>query len=328
VYALAVIVDCRRSRSGFSHLVRHAVAVVPVMAALWWASVNKVAEGAGATLHFGLYGPARNAPLIALALSFGPMLVLCAIGLLPNRRVSLSRVSHVLAGTILVLLVMHLITMTVDEFWIGFRTGHLVFVLVPPIVARGLLWLWSGTSRRRAIATVAAIAACGLPTTVIDAFNAQDVENTHQAFGLRLTVRLTPEEQEGLAWIRANTPPDAVVQAEPIVRERDTWSLIPSFAERRMAAGLPISLMHVPEYDDRSAQVQQIYGYADPDPARRSAVELGIDYLWVDVTERLAYPNVAKFDDHPEWFAPVFRNREVTIYRIIRDDSARMSGSR
>ena len=40
----------------------------------------------------------------------------------------------------------------------------------------------------------------------------------------------------------------AIVQMEPMVRGREHWTLIPSFAGRRMAAGLPISLLPLPEY--------------------------------------------------------------------------------
>jgi hypothetical protein len=327
VYGLAVLGHWWRAGGSFVPVLRHGAAIVPVVAALAWASLNKVTDGAGSTLHFGPYGPAANAPLLAFILSFGPLLVLTVIGLLPNRRVPLASIWPALSGLVLVILVMHLVTMTVDEFWIGFRTGHLVFVLVPPIVARALLWLDHQPSRVLAWSVVSGVLAIGAPTTVIDAFNAQDVENTHEGIGITWVVRLTPEEQQGLAWIRANTPPAAIVQADPAARGRDTWSLIPSFAGRRMAAGQPISLMHVADYDTRSDAVQKIYGYGDPQPAWRSAVDLGIDYLWVDRVERTAYPNVKKFDDHPEWFVPVFRNAEVTVYRISRDDSARTSGS-
>ena len=56
------------------------------------------------------------------------------------------------------------------------------------------------------------------------------------------------------------TPPAAIVQMDPTARGRTTWSLIPSFAQRRMAAGLPISLLGgtAPdtEYADRSIRVQ------------------------------------------------------------------------
>ena len=328
VYGLAVLGRWWQVRGSIVPIVRHAVAIVPVVAALGWASLNKVAEGAGETLHFGLYGPAANAPLIAFALSFGPLLPLIALGLLPQRTVPLSRIWPALSGIVLVVLVMHLVTITVDEFWIGFRTGHLFFLLVPPLIVRGLLWLRDQPSRRLATVVVAAVLVAGLPTTIIDAFNAQDVENEDEGIGLRWTLHLTPEQQAGLAWLRANTPPTAIVQAEPLARGRNAWSLIPSFAERRMAAGEPISLLHVPAYDSKSDEVQRIYGYADAEQAWRTAKELGIDYLWMDRTDREAYPNTAKFGDHPELFTPVFTGGDVAIYEVNRGDTARTSGTR
>ncbi len=328
VYGVAVIGDWWRKRGSPTAILKHAIAVVPVAAALGWAALNQIAAGAGGTLHFGPYGPGRNAPLIAFFLSFGPLLLPLAFGLLRNADVPFRQVWPSVAGVVLVVLVMHLVTMTVDEFWIGFRTGHLFFVLVPPIIARGLLWLWQPSRRPFAKVLVTGLFAVGVLTTIIDAFNAQDVENTHQGIGLRWTLRLTPEQQAGLEWIRLHTPPDAVVQAEPTVRGRDGWSLIPSFAERRMAAGQPISLLHVPEYDTRSEAVQKIFAFADADQAWQSARRLGIDYLWMDATDRAAYPNVAKFADHPELFAPVFVGGDVAVYQISRDGSARTSGSR
>ena len=104
---------------------------------------------------------------------------------------------------------------------------------------------------------VVLVFAAGLPTTVIDAYNAQDVENRSMGPGFHWTVVVTPAEQQALAWIRTHTPADAVVQAEPIVRGRETWSLIPSLAERRMAAGNGIPLPG-PDYGPRSQQVRGV----------------------------------------------------------------------
>ncbi|MGC4085750.1 MAG: hypothetical protein QM736_27395 [Vicinamibacterales bacterium] len=328
VYGLAIVGHWWITRGLIVPVFAHALATIPVMAALGWASLNRVADGAGGTLHFGLYGPASHNPLVAFVLSFGPLLVPIVLGLLPNRRVPLARVWPALAGAVLVVLVMHLVTMTVDEFWIGFRTGHLLFVFVPPLVARGLLWAWDRRSQPIVTILVGGAFAVGLLTTAIDAFNAQDVENTDEGVGLQWTLHLTPEQQAGLEWIRRNTPPTAIVQAEPVVRGRDAWSLIPSFAERRMAAGQPISLMHVSEYDTRSDQVQRIFAYPDAEQAWTIARDLGIDYLWMDATDRRAYPNTAKFADHPDRFVPVFTAGDVAIYEISRDGSARTSGTR
>ena len=86
--------------------------------------------------------------------------------------------------------------------------------------------------------------------------------------------------------------------------------------------------MHVPEYDTRSDAVQKIYAFADADAAWASARSLGIDYLWLDATDRAAYPNAAKFADHPELFSPVFTGGDVVVYQLSRDGNARTSGSR
>ena len=124
----------------------------------------------------------------------------------------------------------------------------------------------------------AGIVLSGLPTTVIDAYDAQDVANTSMGPGFHWTLSLSAQQQDALYWIHTQTPLDAIVQAEPTVRGREAWSVIPSFAGRRMAAGLPISLMHVPAYDTRSLAVHEIFAGPDPETARRLARELAIDY--------------------------------------------------
>jgi uncharacterized membrane protein len=88
-----------------------------------------------------------------------------------------------------------------------------------------------------------------------------------------------------------------------------------------MSAGRPISLLggttDGSEYDQRSSIVRTIYQTTDARHARDLALSLHIDYLWVDRIERGAYAaGVAKFDAAPQWFAPVFRNREVTVFRV------------
>jgi uncharacterized membrane protein len=103
---------------------------------------------------------------------------------------------------------------------------------------------------------------------------------------------------------------------DPTVRGRSTWSLIPSFAERRMAAGLPISLLDVPEYHERSQRVRVIYDAPSAADAARIARILRIDYLYVDEVERSAHPSAAKFDASPEFFERVFGEGDVAVYRV------------
>ena len=211
---------------------------------------------------------------------------------------------------------MWFVTLTVDIHWVGFRGGQLFFVLAPALVARGFVRLWDTGLKRAAIALGLFVAATGSPTTVIDAYNAQDVWNRKMGPGFHWTVALTPAEQEALEWIRTNTRPRAVVQAEPMVRGRETWSLIPTFAERRMAAGNALPLLGAPGDAEQCDRVRQIYASADAATARRLAKSMGIEYLYVDATERRAYPDVSKFDAYPQWFERVFANTEVSVYAV------------
>ena len=94
---------------------------------------------------------------------------------------------------------------------------------------------------------------------MIDTYNAQDIGNRRPGPGFRWTLHTTAAQQEAFAWMRANTRAEDIVQMEPIVRGREHWTLIPSFAGRRMAAGLPISLLPLPIYQERSAQVRTIF---------------------------------------------------------------------
>ncbi len=103
--------------------------------------------------------------------------------------------------------------------------------------------------------------AIGAPTTIIDAYNAQDIDDLDVGPGFHWTLVLNPDEQQVLHWIRTIDASErascrwsrrfAIGILSPVAGANVGVS-IPSFAERRMAAGLPISLMRVPEYARRS----------------------------------------------------------------------------
>jgi hypothetical protein len=200
-----------------------------------------------------------------------------------------------------------------EASWVGFRAGQLLLVSIPILLARTL----DRIGPRGAAALAVVMLAVGLPTTLIDTWNAQDIWNRRPGPGFRWTLRVTPAQQEAFRWIRANTPDDAVVQMEPMLRGREHWSLIPTFAGRRMAAGLPISLLPLPEYEERSAQVRQLFATPDPAEAAAIAYRMRIDYLYVDLEDIAAYgEGVAKFGSNPDRFERVFSNTDVRIYRI------------
>lgn len=318
VYGVTMIIATVTGRAAARDLVRHGFAVVPVALAFAWCTFNQVGDGAGEALVFGLTGLARNATVLNLALQLGPLMIPMAIGLWPKGAEAFVPIWPALAGVTLGLLLMHLVALTVNPAWVGFRGGQIFLVLAPAIVARGLARLWKAGSRRWAVATAAVVVIAGFPTSIVDLYNTQDVTNRGLSPGAEFhwTVLITPLQQEALDWIRTNTPPHAVVQAEPTIRGRETWSLIPTFGERRMATGNPLALLPVPEYAEKNARVKAIYASSDPQDAWQEAKNLGIDYLYVDATERAAYPGVGKFDANPDLFAPVFKNAEAVVFAL------------
>jgi uncharacterized membrane protein len=83
-----------------------------------------------------------------------------------------------------------------------------------------------------------------------------------------------------------------------------------------MAAGLPISLLNVPEYSERSQAVRMMYDTPSAAQANDIAHRLRIDYVYVDAVERSAHSAVSKFDASPEYFERVFSEGEVAVYRV------------
>lgn len=312
VYGMAITADALAQEGGWRRVPRHLIAAVPVAAAVAWGAASRVMDGAGSALEFGFVGYARNHPVLTLLLSTGPLLLPAAAGLWPARSRNRRALAVGAAALAVGLLLLYLVRIS-DASWVGFRAGQIILIALTVLLAPVLASL---RRNGRAILAVLILAA-GLPTTVIDAWNAQDIGNRRPGPGFRWTIWITPDQQEAFAWIRRNTPPTAIVQMEPVVRGRDQWTLIPSFAGRRMAAGLPISLLPLPEYQERSDRVRTIYATPRAADAADEARRLRIDYLYVDGTDLQAYPEgTRKFDDAPGLFERVFANGTVRIYRV------------
>jgi hypothetical protein len=349
VWGVAVTIDALRSGAFVQRVLRHAIAVVPVALAVAWCVANQMVEGAGSALQFGWLGDARKGPIFTLILSLGPALVAALAGTpsllppkggdykeireeggevaqngaeLPQKTPAVSGFSRKLAPPLLAivsLILMYFVRLNVDTSWVGFRAGQMFLVAVPALIAGA--FVARGVSRCIGIAVVAIAFLAGLPTTTIDVYNAQDITNFSPSPIGPWTVTITPDEQAGLEFLRRVTAPTAIVQMDPQARGRSTWSLIPSFAQRRMAAGQPISLLggtqDDSEYGQKSARVRTMYQTESAGQAADIARSLRIDYIWVDRTERAAYPNgVAKFDADPARFTPVFVNAEVRIFGV------------
>jgi hypothetical protein len=318
VYGLSVAI--RALLHDHRHFVRvvlcHAWAALPVAIALAWCAANQMFEGAGSALAFGRGGLAQFAPLTTILLALGPLLLTAAIAVvLP--RFPASAIPHAV-GAAMGLLLLYFVRLVPDPAWVGFRAGQILQITLSGLSAIGIARILTARFpvRWAGLAILALLFAAGLPTTAIDVYNAQDIANRAMGPGFRWTIDITPEEQAAFEWIRRATPRDGVVQMEPTSRGRETWSLLPSFAERRMGAGLAIPLLEDAARSARLEVVKTLYETDDPDHAWMLARQLGIDYLYLDRVEHATFPaGLAKFDASPN-FLLAFRNDEVCIYAV------------
>jgi len=321
IYGLAVLARTVTTRAPWTSVLPHAVAAIPPMLGVVWGTLNAMSEGAGDALSIGWYGDARNSPIVTLVLSLGPILVPAVIGLAWARRGP--AMPHVVAGCGLLvgLFLLYFVVLT-DASWVGFRAGQILIAMMTVPMAALLGRLLAGDGRgvvRRgpAAAVCALVLALGAPTVIADTRNAADIDNLGPGPGFPWTITVTRDQQAGLAWLKAHTRPAAVVQADAMPRGRAHWSLIPSFAERRMAAGMPISLLPDPEYRRAAAVVHSIFSADNPSNAHQTARQLGINYLWVDEFDARTLPEgVAMLASAPGYFDRVFQNGDVRIYRV------------
>ncbi len=293
------------------------VAAAMVAAALGWCVLNRTFEGAGSAVSIGLARHAASEPFLVLALAIGPVLVPSLAGLAFALRQKLPQeLTAAATGLVVTFLLLYFVTLDLEPIWIGWRAGQVLLVLMPALIALAIS-IWSAWSRRAAWVIVTALFLVGLPTALIDAYNAQDTSNESMGAGFRWTVVISRAEQQALGWIERFTPKDALVQMSLNPRGRETWSLIPSFARRRMAAGLPISLLRTPAYEERAARADRIFASGNPEEASAIARELRVDYLYVGRVEREAFGvSLRAFDDRPDLFGRDFANEEARVYSV------------
>lgn len=259
---------------------------------------------------------------LTVPLSFGPMLVsvIAAFAIAVRRR----EPAVVMPG--IVVLVSALFYVFVDvrdhqDVYVGWRSGHLIFMAGAALTAYVLdAASRSRTLVRRGTATAAVIlAAAAAPTVVIDAFNVQDIDNHDLGPGFHWTLVLSRDELEALEWIRRQTSADAIVQVEPLARNPETWSYIPTFAERRMSGGLPISMVPLEPYRVASTRMRRMYAAATADEAYDIGSRNHVGYLVVGPPEREAHPRIEELlEGSPALFRLAFRNPTISIYELQR----------
>ena len=270
-------------------------------------------------IRFGLNPVAVRRWPFMLLLSFGPLLFAGIAGLL--RWKWALGLGAPAAALVVAAMTFYFVADVPDMsgVWVGWRSGHLLLIAFAIMGAAGGAAAWQRLSWRPLFALALALAIlAALPTVAVDVFNAQDIANRAQGPGFPWTLVISPAERAGLNWIRANTAHDALVQVEPYVRDAGTWAYVPAFAERRMATGLPISMIPLRPYQEASKHVRSgIFGACTAAEAHATATLLHIGYLVVGAPERAAYPGgVATIAGRADLFAEVFRNDALTIYAV------------
>jgi hypothetical protein len=296
-------------------------AAVPLVAAVMLAETLQYIEHGGSLVTVGINGVALTHWPTVVLLNFGASLVAAAAALVfawRARELSRFALVWIAIGTA------WFFYFCVDvrdhqDVYVGWRAGHMLFIAFAPLTAYAWQRVYeSGRAVRIAGLLVgASVMLASLPTSLVDLYNTQDTTNTIQGPGFHWTLRLSPGEVEALSWIRTWTPPTSIVQVEPFVRDRETWAWLPAFAERRMAAGLPISMIPLKEYEHASKRIRDLYQTTRAQDTHNRARHLLIDYLVIAPPERAQYPMLeASLDQAPDLFRRVFHNDAVSVYEV------------
>jgi hypothetical protein len=280
-----------------------------------------VDEG-GSILMFGPNPVAFRNPVIGAALSFGPMLIVASLAAWASWRSSKAsgrmRTFFLALAAICVLFYFFIDIRDHQDVYVGWRVGHLWFIGSAAISAIAFEWVRALSGMRRAAGVTAVVAALllALPTSLIDIYNTQDISNRANGPGFPWTLVLKDAELDGFEWIRQNTPPTALMQVDPVARGVAGWAYLPAFAERRMAVGLPISMVPRQKYEYGSRLASSLFD-GDVPAAHDLARRYGVQYLVVGRPERERHPGVQeRFDEQPAYLEPVFHNEEMAIYRV------------
>lgn len=319
VYEGISVVRWREWTRGVLHA---ALAAVPLAAALGLATALEYVDRSGSVVDVGLNSVAATNVLPATFLSFGPVLLLCAAGAWLAWRGR--RADFIVFAAYLAVNIAFYFFVDVRDHqhvYVGWRVGALLFMAAPAII--GLLFEELGAlprgPRAAAVLAVLLIALAAAPTTAIDLYNTQDVENQARGPGFRWTLVLTHDEQEAFDWIKRHTPPSAIFQVDPLARDAGTWAYLPAFAERRMAVGLPISMVPLAKYQQGSSIIHDMLDMPDAAEVHALASRFGIRYLLSGPPERAAHQGLqTRLETRPDLFPLLFRNGTISIYAVRR----------
>jgi hypothetical protein len=300
------------------------VALLPIAGAVFLGRYLKYVEAGGPLVSFMVNETAWHRAPFAIVLSFGAMLAGAIAGsMFAWRRKALAQFA--LPAAIIAISWFFYFFVDVRDHqhvYVGWRAGHLLFIAFAPLVGFACQEYWraGGAIRMMGVAATLLLIGAAAPTAAIDLYNTQDTSNRQEAPGFHWTLVIPHDELEALNWVRQHTPANATVQVDPEVRDPETWAYIPAFAERRMGAGLPISMIPLARYQRATSRVLEIYRASTADAAYLAALATGVDYVFVAPLERQRHPAIeATLDASPTLWPCVFRNGSVSIYQRARN---------
>jgi hypothetical protein len=293
-------------------------AAVPLSAATGVVLALRYVDNSGSVVEIAVNRMALHDFWWVTFLSFGPVMLLCAAAapFLWQQPRGLG-IFAALAGSC-VIFYFFINVRDHQDVYVGWRVGHFLFMAATVVIGVLFERLHKLPPEFRSFAWigVAVILMAGLPTTAIDIYNTQDITNFSQAPAGRWTLRLTPDDRQVFDWLIHNTDPSAIVQIDPAPRDPEHWAYLPAFGERRMAAGLPISMVPLAKYQQAAAEIRTIYD-EEPLSAYEHAVRAGINYVIVGPPERAGHEGVEqRFDSIPQLMPQVFRNSTISIYQV------------
>jgi hypothetical protein len=296
----------------------HAVAAgVPLGLATALVLALRYVDNSGSVIAFATNRVALHDFWRVTLLSFGPVLLIGALALIVTRRGP-----HRLGifGALAAASVVFYFFINVrdhQDVYVGWRVGHFLFMSATVLIGALFTSLQSwGRRARGAWLAVAVVFLAGLPTSAIDIYNTQDITNHSEMPAGHWTLRLRPDDLQIFDWLRHNTDPKAIVQVDPVPRDPEYWAYLPAFGERRMAAGIPISMVPLAKYLQASNEIRLLYD-EPPLLAYERAVRAGVNYILVGPQEREAHPGVDdRFQTLPERLPLVFKNGTISIYEV------------
>jgi hypothetical protein len=318
---LVALIRCISERAWRKILPAAIAGAVPLLAATALAFSLHYVDRSGSSLFRILANPlAFQHTTVVLVLSFGPLLAGAIVGTVFAMKAQRQPFMPILVIVAISFVFYFFVDLKDHQFvYVGWRAGHLLFIAFTVLTALAIQELIRRPPPVRAtlVVTGALLLLLSVPTFAIDFYNTQDISNRRFGPGFPWTLVLSHDELAMFQWIKSYTRPNAIVQVEPFTRDPSTWAYVPAFAERRMSAGLPISMVPLHKYEAASAQIRALYEETDPRRAYQRAAQLGIDYLIVGTPERQAYPAFEEMlASSPVHFRPVFKRLDVSLYAV------------